>query len=151
MVLKPTVPDEEEESDTSVYISDDGTRMVEVSGERKNAFLYDLIPEDGLDDPKFITFLGSEVTEVRFASSEEGILTQILIVNEAGTFALFDPDGNPFNLGGIPNGEEDLEGDFGDPLEIPDEDSSENLSKLRKTAESVLGGTTDWGSVFDGN
>lgn len=137
VVLKPEPPEEDEETGATVYLSDDGTRMVEISGSRNNAFLFNLIPEDGKEEPEFMAFLGANVAEVRFShSKDEGVLTQILIVDEDGAFALFDPDGNPY--GAMPTAEE-----------IPENEFDEGLEGLKDLKESIGDGNRDWGALFD--
>lgn len=89
------------------YYSDDGARMVQVYGERKEAFLYDVDDEDA--DPKFVAFLDDGVTEVRFSDTANGQALNILVLTEKketredGTevvvkgFALFDANGQPLD------------------------------------------------------
>lgn len=87
-----------------------------------------------------MAFLGANVAEVRFShSKDEGVLTQILIVDEDGAFALFDPDGNPY--GAMPPAEEIPEDEF--------DDAAEGLEGLKDLKESLGDGNRDWGALFD--
>jgi hypothetical protein len=78
-------------SQIQTFNSKDGTRMVKVVGESKDAFLYDM-----QDPPAFkARYLVSGVTDVRFSKTTDGKPLQIILVLSDDSFELFDADGNP--------------------------------------------------------
>ncbi|MBI3552040.1 MAG: hypothetical protein HY077_05935 [Elusimicrobia bacterium] len=71
------------------FYSADGTRLVQIDGDAKNAFLHDTA-----DPPAFEpVFLAAGVTEVRFQNDADGKLQRILCLTEDGSFKVFDPNG----------------------------------------------------------
>jgi hypothetical protein len=83
------------------YYSLDGTRSIQITGDRNMAMLYDLtaVEADGL--PKYLNFLGVGVTEALFQNTAEGIVSSILTIwqdtNGAKQFSLFNANGLPMN------------------------------------------------------
>jgi hypothetical protein len=73
------------------FYSADGSRMVQVVGDDKQAYLYDTADPPAFDSK----YLDSGVTEVRFKSDEDGTLASIMTLRDDGGFSLFDQDGNP--------------------------------------------------------
>jgi len=71
------------------WTSPDLRRMVEVTGTQDAAFLYDRTGPS----PVFISYLGREVSNVRFSGGAAGQPLQILLDFKDGTFALFDEYG----------------------------------------------------------
>jgi hypothetical protein len=69
--------------------SPDGSREVQVYGDRREAFLYDLT---GGGDPSFIAFLASGVKHVQF-SEAAGQNMQIMLLLLDGSYDVFDADG----------------------------------------------------------
>jgi hypothetical protein len=72
-------------------VSPDGTRMVQIFGERREAFLYDLT---GVAGPSFLAYLAADVKRVRFSQAQPGEPFEILVVMNDGTFDVFDESGN---------------------------------------------------------
>jgi hypothetical protein len=73
------------------FYSADGSRMVQVVGDDKQAYLYDTA-----ESPAFTSkYLDSSVTEVRFKLDDQGKLTAIMTLKDDGGFNLFDQDGTP--------------------------------------------------------
>ncbi|MBI5211197.1 MAG: hypothetical protein HY927_14590 [Elusimicrobia bacterium] len=91
------------------FYSDDGTRVVQVFGEKKDAFLYDTA-EQAAFDPKW---LDSGVTDVRFKLDDQDQLETIMTLTEDGGFNLFDRDGNPQTIQPV--------GEPVDPAPLPDD------------------------------
>ena len=88
----PTPAPSEPEAKTEFY-SEDGSRLVKVFGENREAFLYDATEEE----PKFLAFLAAGAETVQFSS--DGPLTVLVTVAaEDGTksFKLFDAAGREF-------------------------------------------------------
>jgi hypothetical protein len=104
----PSAPEAEPEEETSFY-SEDGTRMVEIFGERRESFLYDTTG----DEPELIAFLAADTEEVQFSGGTEDAPLQILVisVDEQGlkSFTLFDEEGVPY---GAPSDAVDTEKQF---------------------------------------
>jgi hypothetical protein len=72
-----------------VYDSADGTRQVKVTGEDKDAFLF-----DKANPPDFQpVYLSSGVQDVKFSNSQNGKPLQIAVVLADGSFDLFDDRG----------------------------------------------------------
>jgi hypothetical protein len=71
-------------------VSPDGKRSAQVFGADAQAFLYDKTATP----PKFLKYLGSGVSQVRFSGGTGGAALQVLVEFKDGTFALFDQDGN---------------------------------------------------------
>ena len=90
----PTTPAEPEEK--TEFYSEDGTRMVKVFGDKREAFLYDSTGEED----KFLAFLAEGAETVQFAGGGEQGPLQILVtvVDESGakSFKLFDSEGREF-------------------------------------------------------
>lgn len=72
--------------------SPDGERMVEISGNLAEAFLYDTSGKA----PAFLKRLGQSVENVRFSGGENGKPLQILIEFSDDRFEIFDESGNSF-------------------------------------------------------
>jgi hypothetical protein len=70
-------------------VSRDGTREVQVYGDRREAFLYD---RTGGGDPRFIAFLASGVKRVQF-SEGAGIDLHVMLLMLDGSYETFDSDG----------------------------------------------------------
>jgi hypothetical protein len=71
------------------YVSPDGTREVQIYGERHEAFLYDnTVPSD----PAYISFLAQGVKSVHFSESGNTNL-QILLLLSDGSYDVFDAAG----------------------------------------------------------
>jgi hypothetical protein len=70
--------------------SPDGTREIQVYGDRREAFLYDLT---GGGDPRFIAYLATGVKHVTF-SEASGSDMQIMLLMLDGSYDVFDADGN---------------------------------------------------------
>ena len=80
-----------ENGNGGVYRSNDGTRMVKVTGSSGDAFLYDTA-----EPPAFKpVYLASGVKEVRFSNPKNGRVLQIMLILNDGSFDLFDDSGNP--------------------------------------------------------
>lgn len=84
----PPVAPQEADSGSS-WVSPDGRRMVQVFGDRSEAFLYD---KSG-DKPVFMTYLAKGVAQARFLGGGKGQPLRILLDFKDGTFALFDAEG----------------------------------------------------------
>jgi|GEM_PF-1583814 len=69
--------------------SPDGTREIQVYGDRREAFLYDLT---GGGDPRFIAYLATGVKHVTF-SEASGSDMQIMLLMLDGSYEVFDADG----------------------------------------------------------
>jgi hypothetical protein len=78
--------------DNRASASADGTRMVQIYGDRREAFLYD---ETGGAEPRFLAYLAAGVTRVRFSQPPPGQPFDIMVMLNDGTFALFDASGKP--------------------------------------------------------
>lgn len=84
----PSEPEEKTE-----FYSEDGSRLVKIFGEKREAFLYDNTGEE----PAFLAFLAEGAEAVQFSS--EGALTVLVTVaSEDGgkSFKLFDASGKEF-------------------------------------------------------
>lgn len=105
----PSSPVEAPEDQTSFY-SEDGTRLVEIFGEKKEAYLYDATGEE----PELLAFLAENVEEVQFSGGTEDAALQVLVisVDEEGlkSFTLFDAEGIPY---GAPTDSVDTEKQLG--------------------------------------
>ena len=96
-------------ADEKWYYSDDGTRSVQVAGEEKTAFLYDLTEQDADGNSKFLNYMSRNVVNVQFsdtAPDETGAAQPLQIVltvlKPGGTehVAVFDDRG--VRLGATP-------------------------------------------------
>lgn len=74
----------------STWNSPDGQRMVQITGDQSDAFLYDR----SSGQPEYMKYLGPNVDSVRFSGGTNGQLVQILVNYKDGTFALFDENGD---------------------------------------------------------
>ncbi|MBI5883682.1 MAG: hypothetical protein HZB91_11335 [Elusimicrobia bacterium] len=91
---QPEQPAEPVNENDNAFYSTDGTRLVQVYGERQEAFLYALdVSEDEDAEPVFLAYLAGDVSEVRFSNTEDGSPLRILCLLKDGTFALFDAEG----------------------------------------------------------
>ena len=92
MSLTPSFPPE-------YHYSADGTRMVQVEGEDRAAYLYDVTQKDDSGQNLLIRYLDQGVTDVRFTDTSKGTPLQIIIASKAadGTVrhTVYDKDGNP--------------------------------------------------------
>lgn len=77
----------------SMYNSPDGQRMVQIYGTQAEAFLYD---KSGVS-PRYLKYLGTGVSQVRFKGGTTDTPLQILIDYRDGDFAFFSSDGNPLD------------------------------------------------------
>lgn len=77
------------------FRSPDGKRLVEVTGERDDAFLYD----NSGTHPVYLKTLASGVERVRFSGGAGGRPLRILLDLKDGTFELFDESGRPLDEG----------------------------------------------------
>jgi hypothetical protein len=77
-------------ADNRARVSPDGTRLVQIYGERREAFLYD---QTGGGEPRFLAFLASGVKRVRFSEPQKGEPFEIMVVLNDGTFDVFDQNG----------------------------------------------------------
>lgn len=107
---EPSAPEEKPEEQTTFY-SEDGSRMVEIFGERRESFLYDATGEE----PAVLAFLAAETEEVQFSGGTEEAALQILVVTKGEdgvkAFHLFDADGVPY---GAPTDQVNPESQFKD-------------------------------------
>jgi hypothetical protein len=69
--------------------SPDGTREVQVYGDRHEAFLYD---RTGGGEPRFIAYLATGVKHVQF-SEGTGIDLHVMLLMRDGSYDVFDADG----------------------------------------------------------
>lgn len=76
----------------SSWKSSDGTRMVQVFGDKALAFLYDTTS----GQPVFMKYIGEYVEKVRFSGGGNKPL-KILAELRGGSFAIFDANGNPLD------------------------------------------------------
>ena len=90
--------------------SPDGRRLVQVYGDRSEAFLYDKTGHS----PEFLTYLAGGVEKVRFSGGKEGKPLRVLLDFKDGNFALFDDAGRPLDA------EESREGEAGLPARPPE-------------------------------
>lgn len=78
-------------SNGGVYRSNDGSRMVKVTGPSQDAFLYDTAVPPAFKP----VYLASGVKEVRFSNTQNGRTLQVMLILNDGSFDLFDDSGNP--------------------------------------------------------
>jgi hypothetical protein len=71
--------------------SPDGRRMVQISGARGEAFLYDTTGKE----PAFLSYLGEGVEKARFSGGAKREPLRILLDLKDGSFTLLDADGKP--------------------------------------------------------
>lgn len=102
---QPAPPAEQPAEDPTFY-SADGARMVQIFGERKEAFLYDASGEE----PAYLAYLGDSVVDVQFSDTTGGepLLINTVIERKTTapdgtetvtkTFKMFDGDGAPIGL-----------------------------------------------------
>lgn len=94
----PTAPQDpaSRPNQETAFYSEDATRLVQVMGERREAFLYD----NTGDEPAFLAFLAAGVETVQFSGASGDTPLQILltIVDKDGvkSFKLFNADGSAF-------------------------------------------------------
>jgi hypothetical protein len=102
-------------------VSPDGSREVQVYGDRREAFLYD---RTGGTEPRFIAFLAAGVRQVQFSESTGNDL-QVLLFLLDGTYDMFDADGRSLlasAASGAP-GEPGLPGAAAPPEDAPPPDA----------------------------
>ena len=90
--LTPNPPPQQVQASTApvqLYYSDDGSRMAQIVGDDRGAYLYD---SSVSGTPSFLAELSTGASSVRFSSSP---VSQILVQRLDGTWALFDGDGKP--------------------------------------------------------
>jgi len=96
---------------TSVY-SADGTRSVQILGDAKDAYLYDLTVADTSDPRAAGRWLARGVQDVKFLNNGDGSVNQLVLTvqDETGTQSslTFDRDGNPFAPASVPTAEAEL-------------------------------------------
>lgn len=104
------------------FYSEDGSRLVKILGDKKEAFLYDATGED----ESFKAFLAEGVEAVQFAGGSDGAALQILLTvvgaDGAKAFKLYDAEGREF---GAPSDSVDPEGQLSESpsfktLQAPD-------------------------------
>jgi hypothetical protein len=77
------------------YYSADGSRLVVVSGDSRQADLYQRYTDDqGEVQSSFLATLGTGVTEVRFQKDAAGSVAHIVTLLSDGSFGLFDGNGS---------------------------------------------------------
>jgi hypothetical protein len=79
----------------SIFRSNDGSRMVKISGNSRDAFLYDTAKKPAFSP----IYLASGVKEVKFSNASNGRPLQVMLILNDGSFDLFDDGGNPYNGG----------------------------------------------------
>lgn len=84
-------PDAAAPSAGGSWKSDDGRRMVQVTGPDNEAFLYDTTGAN----PAFLKSLGRDAEQVRFSGGKDGKPLQVLVDRQGGSFTLFNEDGAP--------------------------------------------------------
>lgn len=84
------------------FQSPDGRRLVQIAGSNNEAFLYDTTG----DQPAFLKFLGSGVSNVQYSNKTTGNPLQILVNFNDGSYALFDADGNSLQAPSVPTEDE---------------------------------------------
>ncbi len=84
-----------------VFKSPDGARMVQISGAKAEAFLYD----DTRKPPVFMKYLARGVERARFSGGAGERPLEILLDFKDGTFALFDAGGQPLDRAPAPRGQ----------------------------------------------
>lgn len=78
--------------DSTVFPSPDGSRVVKILSESKDAFLYDAVVPARFK-PKY---LASGVVDVQYSNSVTGRPLEIVLKLDDGTFDLLDADGEPY-------------------------------------------------------
>lgn len=73
--------------------SPDGTRMVQIYGDRRDAFLYSV----SSGRPAFMKYLASGVKKARFSGGQSGKPLRLLLDLDDGSFALYDESGQPLD------------------------------------------------------
>jgi len=91
----PAVQATSESGETDVQNGDtlysqDGSRMIQIFGDRNEAFLYERYAGE---EPQFLAFLGQDVVRVQFSNTTEPAQLQILLHFKNGTFAVLDSRG----------------------------------------------------------
>jgi len=78
--------------DSTVFASPDGTRIVKIASDSRDAFLY-----DAADPPAFDPqYLASGVESVQFSNPRNGSPLEIILKLDNGTFDMLDADGDPY-------------------------------------------------------
>jgi hypothetical protein len=103
--------DEPAPGEGQAFTSQDGMRMVQIFGDREDAFLY----STSGDAPVYLAHLGQGVAKVRFRGGTGGTPLKILVDFKDGNFAFFDADGGPLDSPAI--SADDMPGP--PPSEIP--------------------------------
>jgi len=78
--------------DSTEYASPDGTRIVKIASDSRDAFLYDAA-EPPAFDPQY---LASGVESVQFSNPKNGNPLEIILKLDNGTFDMLDADGDPY-------------------------------------------------------
>jgi hypothetical protein len=73
----------------TTVVSPEGSRMAQIFGEEKQAFLYD----KKTAPPTFLRYMGQGVTKVRFSGGTPDAPLKVLVEYKDDTFALFDANG----------------------------------------------------------
>jgi hypothetical protein len=73
--------------------SPDGKRMVQIYGDRSEAFLYDTSSKQ----PVYLKYLGKNVDKVRYSGGKDGKPMRILVEFKDGSFALTSENGDPLD------------------------------------------------------
>ncbi|MBI3553435.1 MAG: hypothetical protein HY077_13145 [Elusimicrobia bacterium] len=92
-VSAPAAPKETEAQNGDTYFSPDGSRLVQIYGNRHEAFLYARYQGE---DPHFLAFLERDVTRVQFSDTKDPDQLQILLFHTDGTFSLLDSHGRRY-------------------------------------------------------
>ncbi|MDE2314294.1 MAG: hypothetical protein KGL04_08980 [Elusimicrobia bacterium] len=112
-VERPPQDPDGQEHGRKTYYSADGTRMIVVSGQNEDAYLYDTATPPAFDP----VYLGSGVTEVRFENNADGSISEILTITGDGGFQVYDRDG--YSIGSFDQSEGQDQGASGAALQVP--------------------------------
>ncbi|MBI4425550.1 MAG: hypothetical protein HY554_17595 [Elusimicrobia bacterium] len=121
------------EPEAKAVYSKDGTRLVQIVGDRKEAFLYDPAQPAADGGATFLAYLAAGVEEVRFSATEGGAPLEILLILADGTFALYDANGRPRDATGTQPAVEKVEAPAPPDSELPKEIPA-SLEQLRDGA-----------------
>jgi hypothetical protein len=89
-VTAPAVSTQTEVQNGDTLYSADGSRMVQIFGDRNEAFLYERYAGE---EPQFLSFLGRDIARVQFSDTEDPAQLQILLHFKNGTFSVLDNRG----------------------------------------------------------
>jgi len=82
-----------DQPDTNQFKSPDGSRIVKIAGESKDAFLYDATVPAGFEPE----YLASGVVDVQFSNPSTGRPMQIVLKLDDGTYDLMDANGESYS------------------------------------------------------